>query len=617
MRSSFKRSFSSLALALGLAAIVAVLAVLQYQWSGQVSEAQRQRMQATLRTAMNQFREDLHRELAAICASFDVNAANASDAAAQEYAKRYQDWRRGTSFPTLVANVYLWEKRYHGLFRLNPETGRFEATECSPGFSALCQEFKLKPDRGVGPPIPPFAWRLEGEIPALIRPLMPEVKGGGLPALQPEVTAYLIIELSPIALQRQVFPELVQRYFGGADGLLYQAAVFNDRDHSSALYISNPVSPQQIQAAPDAVIRLFGPRHEDRFGLPNEREPGVRVSRNEGGRQRFPALAADPELVRRFRSAIIVPWPEGPRWELVVKHSAGSVEDAVAALRRRNLAVGFGVLSVLAATLAMLVIFTRRAQRLARLQVEFVAGVSHELRTPLAVITSAADNLTDGVVDAGQRVRQYGKVIADEARRLSSMVEQILAFASNGAVAARYEVRPTDVTEIVDRTLGGFAAVIEESGFTLEKHIEPDLPPALADADGLAQCLQNLISNALKYGRAGRWLAVRGHVAGTARRREIEITIEDQGMGIESDDLPHVFEPFYRGRTASGTQVHGTGLGLSLAKRVTEAMHGSLSVASAPGKGTAFTLRLPAVAGAKLAAAPASEPQGEALKGLP
>ena len=112
------------------------------------------------------------------------------------------------------------------------------------------------------------------------------------------------------------------------------------------------------------------------------------------------------------------------RWQLLIKHRAGSLEAAVTEARRRNLVISFGILLLLAASVGTIIISTGRAQKLARQQVEFVAGVSHELRTPLAVICSAGENLADGVVEAPAQVSQYGALIRNEGRRLTKMVEQ-------------------------------------------------------------------------------------------------------------------------------------------------------------------------------------------------
>ena len=130
----------------------------------------------------------------------------------------------------------------------------------------------------------------------------------------------------------------------------------------------------------------------------------------------------------------------GARWRLLVKHPAGSLEAAVDAARRRNVLISSGILGLLAASMVMLVVSTRRAQQLARQQMEFVAAVSHELRTPLAVVRSAADNLADGVVHDEEQVRQYGALVRSEGRRLTEMVEQILDM--RGSIRASARSRP-------------------------------------------------------------------------------------------------------------------------------------------------------------------------------
>jgi signal transduction histidine kinase len=116
----------------------------------------------------------------------------------------------------------------------------------------------------------------------------------------------------------------------------------------------------------------------------------------------------------------------------------------------------------------------------------------------------------------------------------------------------------------------------------------------MADPKALGRCLQNLMTNALKYGAGGRWMAVRAQPGSGPEAGEVLITVQDRGQGIEPGEIPHIFEPFYRGNAARASQTHGTGLGLSLAKEAAEAMGGKLTVASRPGEGSAFTLHFPA-----------------------
>jgi signal transduction histidine kinase len=150
------------------------------------------------------------------------------------------------------------------------------------------------------------------------------------------------------------------------------------------------------------------------------------------------------------------------------------------------------------------------------------------------------------------------------------------------------------VGEIIDAALTNTGGPIRTAEFTVEQEIEPNLPPVVGDLAALAQCLQNLITNALKYGGEQRWFGIRARLnEGATGSGKIEISVIDRGMGIEAADLPHIFEPFYRSSSVTAAQIHGTGLGLPLAKSIAEAMQGQLTVASFPGKGSTFTLHLP------------------------
>src|SRR5581483_11332421 len=198
--------------------------------------------------------------------------------------------------------------------------------------------------------------------------------------------------------------------------------------------------------------------------------------------------------------------PANRDWQLIVRHRRGGPMGAFAnELRRRDLMISFGVLALLVVSMAMLMITSYRAQKLAKLQMNFVTTISHELRTPLTVISSAADNIAHGVVEGKQQLEQYGSVIGNQARQLSGLVEQILLFATAREGQQRYNSRLLKVPEIIETALANTASLVREAQFTVEQNIAPGLPPVMGDLSALAQCLQNLITNALKYSGEERW----------------------------------------------------------------------------------------------------------------
>ena len=187
-------------------------------------------------------------------------------------------------------------------------------------------------------------------------------------------------------------------------------------------------------------------------------------------------------------------------------------------------------------------------------------------------------------------------MIGSQARKLFEMVEQILLFAAIREGQQRYSLRPLEVPEILDAALSGTSGLIRTAGFRVEQQVEPNLPQIVGDLPALSQCVQNLITNALKYGSEQRWIGIQARLAEHGMTgKEVQISVADRGIGIAPEELRHIFEPFYRSPSVTAAQIHGTGLGLPLAKSIVEAMQGQLTVRSAPGRGSTFTLHLPAV----------------------
>jgi signal transduction histidine kinase len=243
----------------------------------------------------------------------------------------------------------------------------------------------------------------------------------------------------------------------------------------------------------------------------------------------------------------------------------------------------------------------RRADRLAKQQLEFVAAVSHELRTPVSVIGAAAENLADGVVGDPARVKKYGETIQSESRRLAETVERVLQLAGIAAGRSTQGRAAVPAAALVRDSIAACRYEIDQAKTTIEVAISDALlnDPSQADGqtrvhvDGAAMksALQNLIVNAIKYGGDARWVRV---AADRPARGGVRIAVQDRGLGISAEDRAHLFEPFYRGREAVAMQIRGNGLGLHLVRRIVDAHPGAaVSVDSEPGKGSTFTIDIP------------------------
>ena len=228
----------------------------------------------------------------------------------------------------------------------------------------------------------------------------------------------------------------------------------------------------------------------------------------------------------------------------------------------------------------------RGAERLRLQQLEFVAGVTHELNTPVAALTSAGQNLADGIITEPSQVSRYGTAIVKESRRLTEMIGQVLAY---GGMESRRKLAhvPVDIAHVIEEAIASCRWMADEQSIAIETDIDRALPLVDGDAASLARAVQNLIANAIRHGAAGKWVSIRAAAEG----RNVSVSVEDRGPGIAARDLPHLFEPFYRGRGAD--RVRGSGLGLTIVKQIAAAHGGSVSVDKRREGGAMFTLRLP------------------------
>jgi len=562
--------------------VVSILAVYQYRWTGEISRTEQARLKNSLATSVRNFDQEFSYDFQQLCAGLELDPeAQPSDLEAHA-ARQLAVWQRGGAHAQLVSGLWIWK---------NSTTS--EALESLTGndteFRPASWPAELEPLRGTihnqvkqaelisnDREALYYPWTFYSEGPALVRPIFRVVPGERRSGQAVSPIGILMVKLNSEYLASQYFPDLVGRQFGAAGQRSFVVAVRTSQPPNRTVYISE--TNFSLAAGPsDAAVNLF-----DLVGEESRR------------RGHAPLQSSAP----------------GEQWQLIAQHPSGSLEEAVASWRRRNLAISLGLLLVLAASMALIFSGARRSRALARLQMEFVAGVSHELCTPLAVINTAADNLADGVVESNAQIQEYGSLIRGQGRRLERLVDEVLLFTAGRFGLSGYQLKPVEVAALLSQSLSTSEAHLREAGFTCITTIAEGLPPILADPTAAITCVENVVSNAIKYSNSSKWIAIQASETVSNGKPEVRISVEDKGIGIGPGDLPHIFEPFYRVPSVRDHQIRGVGLGLYLVKRMMEEMGGRVSVTSELGRGTTVVLHFVAAGSAEqLSAEPIPEVQ--------
>jgi signal transduction histidine kinase len=586
-----KSSLILVGLLLILLPVLVVLAILQYQWIGEVSAAERDRLEQSLRTASEQFAGDFDAEFYRLGSVFQFRDGFPDNAA--PIVERYQAWSDMNPYARLIRAIYVLKVAGKGapeFQRVDLAAHEFVPATLPGGFESIRDRLRPGPINPSGAsdsillvtPIfrarqfgsnrgEEFRQRRSDELHRRSGPRgAGEERGLRTERAEPgpggpgPMEGAVVIELDREAILKVLVPVLAERNFSSHDQAAYRIAIITQRNGPHILYSSGGEWKPDDIVTPDWSVNLFGAPRLPGFG------------RNRGPGSRGP-----------FQGSII-----GEPWQLLVKHRAGSLEKAVEQVRTRDLAIVFGILLVLAAGLITLVVSSQRAHTLGKLQMEFAAGVSHELRTPLAVIRSAAHNLRSGIVSDKAGVEEYASIVQEEARRLSDMVEEVLLYSETQSGRKKYKLEPVDVNEVIERAITNLSPAVDLQACELTTHIDPELPPVKADAAALAQCIQNLLSNAFKYGKRGDKAQIEIAAQRSPSGKEVRLSVVDHGPGIDESDQRQLFEAFYRGRNV-GSNVPGNGLGLHLVKRIMQVQNGRVTFTHAPHGGACFTLHIP------------------------
>jgi signal transduction histidine kinase len=624
-RGAKKLPLSWIALLCGLALLLVMVAALQYRWTKQLSEATEARIGSALQPLMMGWHLDFYGELSAICVALQVGPDSGARDNWNDYLRRYVDWSHAPmnhdlaenvhANPDLIKNIYIWETSDRAtprLLRLNADTGKIEISSVPEDLQPLLARLKAKSSSlSVGLRAWEFpdshqpknareattgsrlqlrsepGWQFDKNIPAIVHPIVESGRRSLRPDSQPQSenpVNWIVVILDLDFIQRRILPDLSKRYFSSGERLEYKLAVIATGGTPRLIYSSDPEFPRSDHSAFDSRMNIFGPALDSVEGRDWQTIKNSESLRHEEWRS-FSAPVWFP--VMQYTS-------HDEPWMLLLQHRTGPLEAIATSIWRRNLMIGSIVLLLLAFGMVLILFASRRAQKLAKLQLDFVASVSHALLTPLAAIYCTGENVIDGLVQTKTEWIAHGSIITSQASQLIDLVKQILLFASTENGTNRYTLRPLQVLGILQSVRKNVAVLVEGNGFNIEQQVQAGLPYVMGDLSALSQCLQNLILNAVKYSGRNRWIGISASIHETENHhKEVRISVQDHGSGISSSELPHIFEPFYRSPKVVDAQIHGTGLGLAVAKRIAEAMGGRLSVTSEVGVGSTFTLHLP------------------------
>ncbi len=228
-----------------------------------------------------------------------------------------------------------------------------------------------------------------------------------------------------------------------------------------------------------------------------------------------------------------------------------------------------------------------RLRKLENVRRDFISNVSHELRTPLASVKALAETLNEGALEDPPAARRFLKQMDTEIDNLTQLVQELLELTRIESGRVPLEMTEIDPCDFLNRAIERMRLQAERAGLTLQMRCDEHLPAVRADAERIQQVLVNLIHNAIKFTPPGGQITVQAE----PREKELVVSISDTGVGIDPDDLPRIFERFYKAdRSRSGG---GTGLGLSIARHLVEAHGGRIWAQSEPNQGSTFSFTLP------------------------
>lgn len=526
--------------------LLATLALNQFRWLQEVQKRENDRIKYSMIDAAQSLATGLQDELLFLPSLLRFRE---EDRASLEraLAERYEFWKYYALSPSIIKSVYL----------VNTSSGKTQAWD---GSDFVESDADAAGSGGNDPAAlevrtPVFFSRDNRQVfvcvfdrDAIVNEVIPAIAGKTLDST--DIYAYRIVD--------------------GATGRVIYGGESPLSDPDLELPLFESLRVPQFRDSPNVAVTAVPGRESGAFGFIKERskiEP-------DGNRAAFETVA--------FSSFI-----------LQVSNLDGSLSELSRKATVQNAAISFGTVIILALLMIALAEASRRSSALARSQQEFIATITHELKTPLAVISSAAQNLADGLIKDQAKAEQYGAMIRKEATRLGVSIEHFLLY-SNAASLSRMKPVPCDVRSLVDVAL----KFTEEDRARLRFRTEVIMPdePLFVSGDRIAleSVFQNLAQNIVRHASGGKYMGIVASVepGKKGEPRSVVIRFRDRGPGIPAREQKVIFEPFARGKAAIAGQIPGNGIGLNLARRIVTLSGGSIALESKADAGSTFIVTL-------------------------
>lgn len=615
------------------------LAVLQYRWLGSVSDAEKERLEENLSAASENFVADFNEVFSELGQTFRVQVSDPNEDLEPALNKALLSWIGNSGYPELLdsvfvvktsdqepAEVFLFSSDPALLKPISPPNSVKNWIDKNNGSSAPKRvSLRVHPELG-DPSFMSVPVQFLDMIQVSNREFGQKVE---VQLSVDQLDDVILLKLDDDVIKENVIPDIARTYFSDSYDDQYTLSLVKEGEDSTVYFTSGnsgkipePDFTSALDKSSLSNILVF---QTDPYLVDGIRFPNISESLKTGLRKldfieesAFDTIQRDGhEIQSLFHSKSVASiktrdsssWSVQSRdttitsnlrgslasspWQLWLSFREGSLDEFVNKTRNRNLGISFGILFILGISVVLIVVFSQRSRDLAEQQMLFVAGVSHELRTPITVIRSAAENLTEGVVQSEDRKKEYANLMLKEGRRLSDMVDQIMEFSGIQTGKRIYHCTQVNLDEFFTSIKEESRHLLEEKGMHLEYSVNTSQQSIYADPDALFLCISNLMSNAIKFSGTSKKIFLKVDDEFLKGGKALRIQVQDFGIGIPEKEQSEIFKPFFRGEKPVNDQVKGNGIGLSLVQKVVEAHKGEITLKSKEGEGSMFSIVLP------------------------